>query len=59
MAVRIALALASMMSVTVHAAEPVTLYAAGSLRGALTEVPVHLKQARDKRWWRNMDHPVR
>jgi molybdate transport system substrate-binding protein len=38
MAVRIALALASMMSVTVHAAEPVTLYAAGSLRGALTEV---------------------
>jgi molybdate transport system substrate-binding protein len=36
--VRIALALASMMSVTVHAAEPVTLYAAGSLRGALTEV---------------------
>jgi ABC-type molybdate transport system substrate-binding protein len=38
MVVRIALALASMMSVTVHAAEPVTLYAAGSLRGALTEV---------------------
>jgi molybdate transport system substrate-binding protein len=27
-----------MMSVTVHAAEPVTLYAPGSLRGALTEV---------------------
>ena len=38
MVVRIALALASMMSVTVQAAEPVTLYAAGSLRGALTEV---------------------
>ncbi|MGZ3361870.1 MAG: substrate-binding domain-containing protein, partial [Xanthobacteraceae bacterium] len=38
MVVRIALALAGMMSVTVHAAEPVTLYAAGSLRGALTEI---------------------
>jgi ABC-type molybdate transport system substrate-binding protein len=59
MVVRIALALASMMSVTVHAAEPVTLYAAGSLRGAFTEVAAAFEAGAGQRWWQNMDHPVR